>query len=145
MPFPEPVPGQVIRYAYLWSHEHASGQEEGLKSRPCVVVLSVSSVDGDRIVTVVPITHRPPEASALAVEIPHPTKLRLGLDDERSWIVLTQANRFIWPGPDLRLGPTGQAESVLYGLLPRALFNTVRERLATAVASQLLGVVPRTQ
>jgi len=45
-------------------------------------------------VTVLPISHTPPANPALAVEIPHETKRRLGLDDERSWIVLTEANRF---------------------------------------------------
>ena len=33
------------------------------------------------------------------MEIPLATKARLGLDDARSWIVLNEANRFIWPGP----------------------------------------------
>jgi len=45
----------------------------------------------------------------LAVEISHETKRRLGLDDDRSWIVLTEANRFAWPGPDLRPGQSHQA------------------------------------
>jgi hypothetical protein len=26
VPFPEPVPGLVIRYGYLWAEEHARGQ-----------------------------------------------------------------------------------------------------------------------
>ena len=30
------------------------------------------------------------------------TKRRLGLDDARSWIMVTEGNRFAWPGPDLR-------------------------------------------
>jgi hypothetical protein len=46
-------------------------------------------------VTVLPITHTPPDATALAVEIPHPVKRRLGLDDARSWVILTAANRFV--------------------------------------------------
>ncbi len=75
--------------------------------------------------TVLPITHSPPSNPALAVEIPHETKRRLGLDDNRSWIVLTEANRFAWPGPDLRLAQPGNLESVAYGLLPRTLFKEV--------------------
>jgi hypothetical protein len=31
------------------------------------------------------------------------TNQRLGLDAERSWVMLTEANRFVWPGPDLRM------------------------------------------
>ena len=44
---------------------------------------------------------RPPHDPEAAVEIPLATKMRLGLDDDRSWIILTEANRFTWPGPDL--------------------------------------------
>src|SRR5271157_462561 len=36
------------------------------------------------------------------VEIPGVTKSRLGLDDGRSWIVVSEANRFCWPGVDLQ-------------------------------------------
>src|ERR1700739_4639183 len=43
-----------------------------------------------------------PQFRSDALEIPTPTKDRLGLDSDRSWVVLTEANDFIWPGPDLR-------------------------------------------
>jgi hypothetical protein len=78
------------------------GQEEGVKDRPCAVILVTADDAGDQVVTVLPVTHTPPHNLAFAVEIPQATKSRLGLDDERSWIVLTEANRFIWPGPNLR-------------------------------------------
>ena len=42
---------------------------------------------------------------------PDTVKRRLELDDERSWIVLTEANRFIWPGPDLRPSTPGDSAS----------------------------------
>lgn len=98
-----------------------------MKDRPCAVILVTKQSDGDEIVTVLPITHTPPRNSAFAMEIPAPTKLRLGLDSERSWVVLTEANRFIWPGPDLR--PVGgKLDSVAYGLLPQAFFIQLRDR-----------------
>jgi hypothetical protein len=31
---PEPVPGLVIRYSYLWQSEFVSGRDEGSKDRP---------------------------------------------------------------------------------------------------------------
>ena len=102
--FPEPVPGLVLRDSYLWAEEHRRGQEEGVKDRPCAVILVTAKEDGERVVTVLPISHTPPADPKLAVEIPAPVKRRLKLDDERSWVILTEANRFIWPGPDLRLG-----------------------------------------
>jgi len=100
--FPAPVPGLVIRYAYLWRSEHRRGLEEGVKDRPRVIILSAISHDGEEVVTVLPVTHTPPSNDADALEIPAATKRRLGLDDERSRIVVTEANEFVWPGPDLR-------------------------------------------
>jgi len=56
----------------------------------------------------------------LAVEIPHATKQRLGLDDSRSWIVTREYNRFTWPGPDIRPDERGD---VVLGLLPARLIE----------------------
>lgn len=144
MAFPTPEPGLVIRYAFLWREAAARGQEEGDKDRPCAIVLTSKDDQGDTVVVVLPITHTPPRNPDLAVEIPAATKRRLGLDDGRSWIALTDANRFIWPGPDLRPRSPGDAASVAYGLLPAALFREVRDRLARAIAGRLAGAVTRT-
>ena len=145
MTFPEPVPGLVIRYSYLWRREYERGQEEGVKDRPCAVVLSVMDGQGNKVVTVLPITHNPPSDASLAVEIPYATKERLGLDAERSWVMLSEANRFVWPGPDLRMQESGGPESVAYGLLPRALFKHISGKFTAAVQARLTGVVHRTQ
>lgn len=144
MAFPNPVPGMVIRYAYLWRSEFERGLEEGAKDRPCAVLLAVTDDAGDRKVVVLPITHTPPRDLASAVEIPTATKRRLGLDDERSWIVITEANRFTWPGPDLRLMKSGDASTVVYGELPADLFRKVRDTwLVSATARR--SVVGRTE
>lgn len=145
MPFPTPVPGLVIRYSFLWRAEAAKGQEEGGKDRPCAVVLATKNDGGDVVVTVLPVTHSEPSSVELAVEIPAATKRRLGLDDERSWIVVTDANRFIWPGPDLRVRVSGDSASVAYGYLPNALFRELREKLVRAIETKLFGAVPRTE
>jgi hypothetical protein len=115
----------VIRYASLWRDEAARGREEGSKDRPCAVVVAVRARGDELIVTVAPITHRPPAAAARAVELPAPTRRRLGLDDERSGIVTDDLNRFVWPGPDLRPVP-GRPATFAYGLLPAALYEQVR-------------------
>lgn len=145
MPFPTPVQGLVIRYSYLWQHEHRRGIEEGVKDRPCAVILVTTREDGEEIVTVLPITHTPPSDMRLAVEIPSITKRRLGLDGERSWVVLTEANRFIWPGPDLRPLRAGDGASISYGLLPYALMDDIRQRFIALLKAQRGGVVPRTE
>lgn len=136
MPFPEPVPGLVIRYGYLWAEEHARRQEEGVKDRPCAVVLVTTDEAGEQWVTVLPITHTPPSVPELAVEIPAATKRRLGLDDERSWVVLSEANRFLWPGPDLRPARSGDAATVAYGQLPYTLFEGVRAKFIGAIRAR---------
>jgi hypothetical protein len=100
--WPTPQPGLVIRYSYLWQREAAVGQEEGVKDRPCAVILASTDENGRTRVYAVPITHSPPADGDEAVEIPAPVKMRLGLDGERSWVVVSEANVFAWPGPDLR-------------------------------------------
>jgi hypothetical protein len=143
--FPAPVPGLVIRYSFLWREAAALGEEEGGKDRPCAVVLVSEDQDGEKIVLVLPVTHSPPAEPEFALAIPIETKRRLGLDDQRSWIVVTDANRFVWPGPDLRPRVRGDASSVAYGSLPRALFYEVREKFTRAIEQRLAGVVPRTE
>ncbi len=128
MSLPTPQPGLVIRYSYLWADEYDDGREEGVKDRPCAILLATTTDEGDLRVIVLPITHAPPRSLEDAVEIPAPTKRRLGLDDERSWIVLKEGNAFVWPGPDLRAVPGRGAESVALGFLPAKLFDIVRSR-----------------
>ncbi len=128
MSFPEPYVGLVIRYAYLWKREFDAGRDEGSKDRPCAIVMAVRDEDGERQVWVLPITHSPPANPADAIEIPTATKNRLGLDSERSWVVITEANEFSWPGPDLRPVPGRDASTIAYGALPPRFFAFVRDR-----------------
>jgi hypothetical protein len=124
MPIPNPEPGLVISYAYLWHHEYQAGREEGQKDRPSVIVLAVErEADGSIIVTVLPITHSPPTDAAPAIEIPLPIKRHLGLDDDRSWIIVAEGNEFLWPGYDLRKRP--HSDRYDYGFLPPRFFNQV--------------------
>ena len=124
MPLPQPVSGLVIRYSYLWYREHLEGHEEGQKDRPCAIVAAVRADEsGDTRVLVLPITHSPPDHQSLAVEIPAKVKQRLQLDEAQSWVVLSEWNEFIWPGPDLRRLPNADDASVAYGMLPPSLLR----------------------
>ena len=117
--------GWIFRYAYLWDWQHREGREEGDKDRPCLVLAIVATTeDGVPVVRVLPITHTQPNLID-AIEIPAHVKQRLRLDAERSWIVLTESNRFTWPGPDLRSADT---ESGYYGALTPSLFAEVKRR-----------------
>jgi len=144
MPLPKPVPGLVIRYSFLWSREAKAGNEEGSKDRPCAVLLATTTANGKQIVTVLPVTHTPPDDDRLAVEIPDSTKKRLGLDDSRSWIVLSEANRFQWPGPDIRAVPGDPDAAVAYGLLPAGLYDLVRTKWLAAFDSRRVAQLDRT-
>jgi len=137
---PTPHPGLVIRYAYLWKREYDQGREEGSKDRPCAIVMAVVDDEGETQVLVLPITHTPPSDAADAIEIPTATKQRLRLDGERSWIVISEANEFVWPGPDLRPVSGGDG-SVVYGVLPPRYFALVKERLLQRATKR----VPRTE
>jgi hypothetical protein len=124
VPIPNPEPGLVISYAYLWHREHQAGQEEGRKERPSVIVLAVErEADGAIIVTVLPITHSAPADPATAVAIPAVVKRHLGLDDDRAWIVVAEGNEFLWPGYDLRKLP--HSDRYDYGFLPPRFYNQV--------------------
>lgn len=102
MSLPDPVPGLVISYSYVWAREHAQGIEEGQKDRPSAIIAARQVVEGRVVVTVVPVTHAPPGDPADGIEIPRALKVHLGLDDQRSWIMVNETNDFLWPGPDLR-------------------------------------------
>lgn len=140
MEIPEPRPGLVIRYSYLWRDQARQGREEGSKDRPCVVVLA-TRVEGSALrVRVAPVTHTPPRAASGGVEIPAATKRRLGLDDAPSWIVTTETNVFTWPGPDLR--PAGRRNAV-FGLIAGDTFRKVRDSIIANIRAHRAHTVER--
>lgn len=145
MTWPAPQPGLVIRYSYLWTREAEVGREEGVKDRPCAIVLAVADERDRTRVIVLPITHSAPQPPDEGIELPQPTKARLGLDSERSWIIVTEGNDFIWPGPDLRPLAGQGPRSVAYGFLPPRLFRAVRERFLARARVGRAGIVKRTQ
>lgn len=142
MALPSPQPGQVIRYAYLWWNEARTGREEGSKDRPCSVVLTRITSAGRTLAYVLPITHTPPLEKEDGIEIPRTTKQRLGLDSERSWVITTELNRFIWPGPDLRPTATGE---YIHGFLPEKFIRLVLEQVKKNARDERLRTVPRTE
>ena len=95
--------------------------------------------------TVVPITHNPPDHPGDGVEIPLAVKRRLGLDEARSWAIVSEVNRFVWPGADLRPVTRGDPKRFEYGLLPPSLFRRIRDCLTAAAAAQRLQIVPRSE
>lgn len=132
--------GLVIRHAYLWWSEARKGREEGSKDRPCVIVHLRVNEYGELETYICPVTHTPPEVPEKAMEIPAATKKRLGLDDERSWIITTEVNRFVWPGPDLRPMPGG---GYSYGSLPGAMTRDLVAQVKASAQDKSLLTVTR--
>jgi len=125
---PAPEPGLVIQYAYLWRREPERGLEEGSKGRPCATVVATRFEVSDTRVLVVPVTHSPPAAGDETLELPQSVKRSLGLDSERSWIVLSESKVFSWPGPDLRRIENRDGVAFAYGHLPPGLFSQLKHR-----------------
>jgi hypothetical protein len=73
------------------------------------------------------ITHSPPADSDDAIELPAVVKRRLGLDDQRSWIVTWEANAFRWPGPDIRFVPGREPATPIHGKIPDKLLQQVAQ------------------
>lgn len=109
-----------------------------MKDRPAVVVLATVQASGGTQLLVAPVTHSPPDA----VEMPANVKRDLGLDRERSWIVITEVDRFMWPGPDVRPMEGG---SPLYGAIPDWLFVRVRSGIGALAGHGEVKVIPRTE
>jgi hypothetical protein len=142
---PEPVPGLVIRYSYVWRREADKGEESGRKRRPCAVILTVQRADGEIIVYAAPITHSAPKEEWEAVPLSGAVKRRLGLDDLPSWIVTTEFNAFRWPGADLAMLPEELAPGeVAYGLLPSVLVDRIVAQFRENTARGRVRAVKRT-
>ena len=145
MSLPVPKPGLVIRYGFLWSSEKAKGATEGSKDRPCAIVVAIKrAADGDIDTFVAPITHRPPEDSAASIEIPAATCTSLGLESGRHWLRLDELNRFAWPGFDLRPIP-GSSDKYAYGMLPRGLFQQLREGILARQKERAGRIISRNE
>jgi mRNA-degrading endonuclease toxin of MazEF toxin-antitoxin module len=121
---PDPEVGLVVHFNYLWAREARAGRDEARKSRPCAIVISFRrAADGARIALLAPITHSPPRDDKSAVEVPTSVKARLGLDEQRSWVIVDEVNETAWPGFDLRANIQGD---YAYGFIPPRLHAKIK-------------------
>ena len=145
MTFSPPEQGSVIRYAYLWADELRRGHEEARKDRPALVLtLSVRTSDDQTELLVLAITHSPPAKPTEAVPLPPAVKRRLKLDEDASWIVTTEANAFVWPGPDIRPIPNREPRTIVYGKIPDDLLRAVARSFLVNRRRQQARFVRRT-
>ena len=140
-----PEPGLIVRYDFLWKEEERRGLEDGLKDRPCAIILaSKPRADGSIEVVLCPITHSPPNDSQTAVAIPAKVSRALGLDDEQSWIKTHQVNTLIWPEGQIPFGITpARFGEWSFGRLPQALGRAAFEQVRNNAQAGQLQSVPR--
>jgi hypothetical protein len=141
MAIPEPSPGLVIRYDYLWSREATAGRTQG-KDRPACLVGASDSATKPRFVVLLPITHSPPIGDTVAIEIPAKVRRSIGLDDEPSWVVVSEYNVDEWPNAGLSPVP-GKPDVFAYGFIPPALFAAVKARFVGLARQKKSDVVHR--
>jgi hypothetical protein len=60
-------------------------------------------------------------------------------------VVLTEANVFAWPGPDLLPLPGQGPGSVVHGRLPPRLLRTIRDRFVALYRTRRGGLVARSE
>ena len=126
MALPEPKPGLVIGYDYLWTREAAVGRQQS-KDRPaCLVAASDSSI-APRFVVILPITHSAPTGDTVGIEIPPKVGHALGLDEAHSWVIISDHNVDAWPNAGLTPIP-GRPGIFSYGFIPPGLFAQIRAR-----------------
>lgn len=141
MPLPRPEPGLVIRYDYLWHRETASARSSG-KERPACLVATLDDEADPQLVLILPITHSRPSGETVAIEIPMAVSEHLGLDDARSWIVISEANVDFWPNAGLAPIP-GKRGVYAYGFLPPSLFEKVKDGFAKLFEKRRAKLVRR--
>jgi len=121
---PEPKPGLVIRYDYLWRDEAAAGGASG-KERPACLVATSTPTARPRFVVILPITHTAPRGNTVGVEIPAQVRHALGLDEAPSWVVVSEYNVDQWPNGGLAPVP-GRSGDFSYGFIPPGLFARIK-------------------
>lgn len=140
MALPEPSPGLVIRYDYLWSREAAAGRTQGKERPACLIAASDTQ---PRFVVLLPITHSPPIGDTVAIEIPAKVRQSIGLDDEPGWVVISEYNVDEWPNAGLSPLP-GKPDVYSYGFVPPGFFAIIKGRLLELAKEKKSQRVSRT-
>lgn len=130
-----PQVGQIVDHHFLWVAQHAAGETEGRKVRPCLIIaVERAGENAQPRVTVLPITSQAPRQGEAGIAIPNDIKARIGLDRRRpAWVAIDEANSFTWPGFDLVPQRDG---GFVRGVVTRGFFTSVRDAV---IASRLRG------
>ena len=89
-----------------------------------------------------PITHTPPDGDTIGIEIPAKVKRAIGLDDARSWVIVSEYNIDEWPNAGL--SPVPRKPGVFgYGFIPPGLFAQIKARFVELARQKKSGAVRR--
>ena len=138
MTLPEPKPGLVIRYDYLWADEAAAGREHG-KDRPACLLAASDSTMAPRFVVILPITHTPPRDDTVGIEIPPIVREAIGLDDAPAWVIVSEYNVDEWPNGGLAPIP-GRSGEFAYGFISPRLFAQIKSAFLALAGKSRRGV-----
>src|SRR5262245_48772182 len=136
-----PKVGLVLPHLYVWRAEHAAGRSS--ETPAAVMIVAATPLDGGRLlVAATPITNGEPPAGQRAVQVPAAVAAHLRLEAQRSWVVCTEYNEFVWPS--IGLGETRDGASV-YGMAPQKLAASVRGEMLAARTDGPLKAMRRGQ
>ena len=141
MPLPEPQPGLVFRYDYLWADEAAVGRDTS-KDRPACLIAASDESAVPRFVVILPVTHARPRGETIGVEVPPKVRRAIGLDDASAWVIVSEHNVDTWPNPGLAPIP-GRRSVYSYGFIPPGLFAQIKTRFLALAKQGRSGRVKR--
>ncbi len=144
MPLPNPELGLIVYYSYVF-HGRSRNIGNAGKNRPCLIVAVFPDPD-DPLKTgllLLPITHSPPAAEEVGVELTADAKFAAGLDGRPQWLLVSQGNRDTWP-EDIAALPNRPGDFA-YGFLPPRTFKSVQMQFARLFAEKKFNLVPRNQ
>lgn len=142
MPLPDLSIGLVVRYEYLWHRRAASGADTADKERPACVAFTFDDSEHGRSVMLLPISRSEPTGDDVGIEIPQAVKGHLGLDRDRSWVIVSECNIDSWPSPDLRQIPE-RLGTFAYGHIPPRLFKIIRDAFVREFRARRVRQVTR--
>ena len=141
MVLPDPKTGIVVRYDFVPSREGAAGRSHR-KDRPACIVAASDSLTRPRYVVLFPITHSPPDANTIGIEIPSKVKRAIGMDSAPSWVIVSEHNIDEWPNAGLS-PMTAKSGVFAYGFIPPGLFAQIKAKFLGLARDEKSGAVRR--
>jgi hypothetical protein len=89
-----------------------------------------------------PITHTEPTPPSVGIEISSEDSKESGLDDQRSWVIVSEVNKVSWSSGRFERTNFGKWE---YGELPEQVMMAIREAIVARVSAGQMDVIDREQ